>query len=83
MEHKTPQNAILDALSQEDDSVLMLAYLYAKNFHLYGLDITKAMETAKEQAEAMSSAYNRGYIDACEKLSTVRGQNVNNLGGYC
>lgn len=41
---------LLDKLSKESIMVLETAYVYAKNYVLYGIDITKAWTTAVQQA---------------------------------
>jgi hypothetical protein len=44
---------LLDALAEEPTMVLSTAYAYAKNYVLYGEDITKAWTTAVQQASIL------------------------------
>ena len=59
---------LLALLSQEETQVLALAYTYAKNLHLFGVDITKTMETATEQCETLNKAYLKGYADGLKDI---------------
>lgn len=54
---------LLDLLSKETEQVIAIAYVYAKNIELYGIDITKVWDTTTENASAMEKAYQRGYVD--------------------
>ena len=44
---------LLDKLSEESIKVIETAYVYAKTYVLYGVDITKAWTTAVQQASAL------------------------------
>lgn len=44
---------LLDKLSEESIMVIETAYVYAKTYVLYGVDITKAWTTAVQQASAL------------------------------
>lgn len=44
---------LLDKLSEEPLMVLSTAYAYAKNYVIYGEDITKAWTTAVQQASIL------------------------------
>ena len=45
---KSKKEVLLEELAKEDLQVLSLAYVYAKNFHMYGIDVTKAICSATE-----------------------------------
>lgn len=56
MKKKTDDNdkqQLLDKLSEESIKVIETAYVYAKTYVLYGVDITKAWTTAVQQASAL------------------------------
>lgn len=57
------KEALIELLKEEPIDVLSLAYVYAKNVHLYGVDVTKAWETATHQSAALQEAAARGYIE--------------------
>ena len=65
--HSVTKRAILDALSEQDDVVLLLAYTYAQNFVEIGEDVTKKWITTQQQTEILQAAYNKGYEDALAK----------------
>ena len=58
---------MLEELAKEDLQVLSLAYMYAKNLQIYGVDITKAISSATENLAIMDKAYKQGYYDALNK----------------
>jgi len=68
---KTKKQALLEALAEEDEQILALAYAHAQYLKMYGVDIEKALYTATENAEAMSKAYQKGYYDAMERISRM------------
>ena len=51
---QTLKQAMLDELSKESAQVLEVAYIYAKNYVLYGIDVTKAWNTATEQSDILA-----------------------------
>ncbi|MDT3387713.1 MAG: hypothetical protein LIR46_08145 [Bacteroidota bacterium] len=55
---------LLDELSKESAMVLSTAYAYAKNYVLYGADITKAWDTATEQAATLSYVREKAVAEA-------------------
>ena len=57
---------MLKELSEADDGMLALAYMYAKDFRLCGEDITKAWTNAITNNQFIEEIYRRGYQD-CEK----------------
>lgn len=65
---KTKKEALLEELSREDLQVLSLAYVYAKNLQLYGIDVTKAISSATENVMMLEKAYRHGYYDAVNKM---------------
>lgn len=59
---------MLDELAKESEQMIGLAYLYAKTFQGYGEDITKAWDTAIQQASIVEKAYLNGYADAQKRI---------------
>ena len=57
------KHVIMNELNELDYEVLSTAYLYAKNFHSYGVDVTEKWLTATQQSAALSKAYRDGYYD--------------------
>ena len=66
--HSLAKSAILEALSEQDDVVLMLAYSYAQNFVEIGEDVTKKWITTQQQTALLQAAYNKGYEEALAKI---------------
>jgi hypothetical protein len=58
------KQAMLDQLAKENEQVIGLAYMYAKNMHLYGTDVTKAWDSAVRQSIDLNNAYIRGRCDS-------------------
>lgn len=56
---------IVNQLAEEhkSDKVNQLAMIYAQNMYMYGVDVTKALETATSQSAALNEAYLRGLHD--------------------
>lgn len=52
--NQTIKQALLDNLSKESPQVIETAYIYAKNYVLHGIDITKAWNTAAEQSDILT-----------------------------
>lgn len=63
----TEKEDLLGKLAKEDLQVLALSYMYAKNLHMYGEDLTKAICSAVQNVAMMDKAYQRGYYDAMNK----------------
>lgn len=61
---------LIDLLKDEPIEVIQLAYLYAKNYSKFGVDVTEDWETATKQADALERAYKRGMYDFQQKLNT-------------
>lgn len=55
---------LLDKLSEESIMVLETAYVYAKNYVLYGADITKPWATAVQQASALEQVRIKAFKEA-------------------
>ena len=69
---KPMKQALLEALAEEDVQTLGLAYSYAQNLTMYGVDITKVWDTATANADALDKAYRKGYHDAMERADRMR-----------
>ncbi len=56
---------IVNQLAEEykADKVNQLAMMYAQNMYMYGVDVTKAWETATSQSASLNEAYLRGLHD--------------------
>lgn len=63
----TKKEALLAELAKEDIQVLALAYVYAKNLHMYGEDVTKTIYSAIQNVAMLNKAYHKGYCDAMDK----------------
>lgn len=59
---------LLDKLSEESIMVLETAYVYAKNYVLYGEDITKAWTTAAQQAYILEQVRLRAFTEAYDSF---------------
>ena len=57
------------AEEQKHDMVTQLAMMYAKNIYAYGVDVTKAWESAVQNHMALEKAYIRGRQDESDKFS--------------
>lgn len=60
----TIREKIFEYFKNEPTDILATAYMYAKNIKNYGVDITKALDTATQQHEALHQAYIKGVADA-------------------
>lgn len=63
---------LINELIKEPFEVIATAYVYAKSCTLYGIDITKALETAVQQTEAFNTVYRKGYYDALKRGESMR-----------
>lgn len=68
----TKKEALLAELAKEDLQVLSLAYIYAKNSHMYGEDVTKAVSSATQNVAMLDKAYQKGYYDALQRYAERR-----------
>lgn len=59
---------LLDKLSEESTMVLETAYVYAKNYVLYGADITKPWTTAVQQAAILEQVRVKAFTDAYDSF---------------
>ena len=67
---KPDKQKMLDELSK-DYNKLAIAYVYAKNYVEYGVDVTKIWDTATLNAVNLERAYLKGRKDSVEKLVEV------------
>lgn len=58
---------IIDELRKESSSIILLAYMYAKNFEETEADLTQRFKTLQEQQAVMQKIYNKGYEDGFAK----------------
>lgn len=72
---KTEREIVLEELAKEDLQVLALAYVYAKNMHIYGVDVTKAICSATENLAMLEKAFIGWWIPVSEEMPED-GQNV-------
>ena len=63
MNEKNRKQLMLEYLSHESEQVIALAYMYAKNMYDYGVDVTKEIDSAVAQQEALHNAYLKGKSD--------------------
>ena len=73
---KSKKEVLLEELAKEDLQVLSLAYVYAKNFHMYGIDVTKAICSATENVAKLDIAYRKGYYDAMNNMVAESEDNI-------
>lgn len=59
---------LLDKLSEEPTMVISTAYVYAKNYVIYGEDITKAWTTAVQQASILEKARQQAWAEAYDSF---------------
>lgn len=59
---------LLDKLSEESTRVLETAYVYAKNYVLYGENITKPWTTAVQQASILERVKARAFTEAYDSF---------------
>ena len=59
---------LLDSLAKEPAMVISTAYAYAKNYTLYGEDITKAWTTAVQQASIIQQVRIKAEVEAYDRF---------------
>ena len=59
---------LLDSLAEEPTMVLSTAYAYAKNYVMYGEDITKAWTTAVQQASIVEQVRQKAWVEAYDSF---------------
>lgn len=59
---------LLDSLAEEPPMVISTAYAYAKNYVLYGEDITKAWTTAVQQASILDYVRQKARAEAYDSF---------------
>lgn len=62
------KDILIKSLASESYECLSAAYLYAKHFTKFGVDVTKVWNTATEQSDAMRRAYELGYHEGLEHM---------------
>ena len=69
---------LIEELSKMPPMVIATAYLYAMNFELYGVDVTKEWVTATQNASALSRAYEKGYYEGFKNAeSEAKSETIN------
>ena len=61
------KDSLLEKLRAESTSIVLLAYMYAKNFEETGADITERWTTMEQQNAVLQKVYNKGYEDGIDK----------------
>ena len=61
--NKDRKQLMIDYLNNESEQVIALAYIYAKNWCEYGIDVTKEINSAVAQQAALHNAYLKGRND--------------------
>ena len=64
---KLTRDELISYLEGKDENVIALAVLYAEQYLKDGIDITKKLETAVQNAEVIYRAEKRGYYEAMSK----------------
>lgn len=59
---------LLDSLAEEPTMVISTAYAYAKNYVMYGEDITKAWTTAVQQASVIQEVREKAWVEAYDSF---------------
>lgn len=59
---------LLDSLAKEPPMVISTAYAYAKNYVLYGEDITKAWTTAVQQVSVIQEVRQKAWVEAYDSF---------------
>ena len=59
---------LLDSLAEEPTMVLSTAYAYAKNYVMYGEDITKEWTTAVQQASVIQEVRQKAWVEAYDSF---------------
>jgi hypothetical protein len=59
---------LLDSLAEESTMVISTAYAYAKNYVMYGEDITKAWTTAVQQASVIQEVRQKAWVEAYDSF---------------
>ena len=69
---------LLDQLAKEPPMLVYLAYAYAKNYVLYGEDITKEWTTAVRHEAIIEKVRNIAYAEAYESFKKEYEDRLNN-----
>ena len=57
---------LLNEFRKESASIILLAFMYAKNFEEMGYDITEKWVTAQQQSEVLEKAQKKYYLEGYE-----------------
>lgn len=60
---------LIEELKKESDTVVSLAYMYARGYNLCGEDVTKAWTNAVNNNHLIETIYQRGYEDAFKDIA--------------
>ena len=66
------RRAYIKAMEGMPDAVIATAYAYAVGMCTFGVDVTKAWETATAQKAALDMAHTRGRYDEAERQNRWR-----------
>lgn len=67
------REVLIEELSKLDTQTLAMAYVYAKNLTMFGVDVVKEWETVVQQSSDLYRAYSRGVDDGYKKGIAARG----------
>ena len=59
---------LLNELRKESLSVIVLAFMYAKNFEETGEDVTRRLITANQNVQTLEAAYRKGVDDTLARI---------------
>ena len=62
------KNMLINSLASEPYECLSIAYLYAKQYLKYGVDVTEKWDTVTKQTEALEKSYHVGYQEALKDI---------------
>ena len=71
---ESTKSKIFEELLKYPDEVIPLAFLYARNFVMYGTDVTEKWQTAVAQAAALEQAYRQGIADEIKRQLMIKPQ---------
>lgn len=66
--HREEKDRLLIELSHESMGVVALAYVYAKNFERFGVDVTDKWITTEQQNTVLEAVYKKGVDDTIMRL---------------
>ena len=71
---ESTKSKIFEELLKYPDEIIPLAFLYARNFVMYGTDVTEKWQTAVAQAAALEQAYCQGIADEIKRKLMIKPQ---------